>query len=230
MRTLVNGLAVRCLVACCCCLGTQSLAAQEQSGPVAERVEFYDVPLMCPAARNLGCGSRAKPVLLALERDTAVDEAWLDREGRTLAVVWKTGTTPAVRASTVATVAKTHDVAVTAVDADARAKLTEGFRSGAGWHRGADVDRLSEEEAGVIADRLWTRLVARAPSASAKRDVVRASLTDAIRQCLIVDSPTCEETFRATLLATVRPHLDDTESGALAEAVKAGFLPLAGES
>jgi hypothetical protein len=229
MRTLVNVLAVTCIVACCCCLGTQPLAAQQRSEAVAERVEFYDVPLMCPAARNLGCGSRAKPVLLALERDAAVDEAWLDREGRTLAVVWKGETTPAVREATIATASKTHKVAVTAVDADARGKLAEGFRSGAGWHRGADVDRLSEE-AGVIADRLWKRLVAKAPSASAKRDVVRARLTDAIRQCLLVDSPTCEETFRATLLAAVRPHLDDTESGALTEAVKAGFLPLAGEA
>src|SRR5439155_22815431 len=47
----------------------------------ADQVAFYEVPLACPAARGLGCGSAAKPVLSSLEKRKTIDEAWLDRAG-----------------------------------------------------------------------------------------------------------------------------------------------------
>src|ERR1700737_2137115 len=49
-------------------------------------VAFYEVPLACPAARGLGCGSAAKPVLQALEKKSSIQEAWLDHPGTTLAI------------------------------------------------------------------------------------------------------------------------------------------------
>src|SRR6266446_4810981 len=64
-------------------------------------VSFYEVPLACPAARGLGCGSAAKPVLQALEKKSSIQEAWLDHAGTTLAIVWKKGTKPATRVSEV---------------------------------------------------------------------------------------------------------------------------------
>ncbi len=229
MRTVPNVVLMTSVLACSC-LDTGPEAAQaDRQGATAERAEFYEVPLMCPAARGLGCGSRAKPVLLALEGDAAVDQAWLDRAGHTLAIVWKASTARAAREATIAAVSEAQKVSIAKVDAGDRGKLVESFRSGNGWHRGADVDRLSEEEAGVIAERLWSRLVAKAPSAAGKREIVKARLTDAIRECLLVSSPSCEDTFRATLVATVRPHLDDGEAHALTEAINAGFLPIAGE-
>jgi len=71
--------------------------------------------------------------------------------------------------------------------------------------------------------------VAKPPTAACKRDVVKLRLTAAIRQCLLTSTPSCEDAFRATLLATVRPHLDDREADALTDAIKAGFLPVDGE-
>src|SRR5713226_10474110 len=52
-------------------------------------VSFYEVPLACPAARGLGCGSAAKPVLQALEKKSSIQEAWLDHPGTALAIIWK---------------------------------------------------------------------------------------------------------------------------------------------
>jgi len=46
-----------------------------------EIVTFYDVPLVCGAAPAIGCGSRAKPLLMDLEQRTAIKEAWLNRAG-----------------------------------------------------------------------------------------------------------------------------------------------------
>src|SRR5688572_12608991 len=55
---------------------------------LAGRVAFYNVPLRCPAAPEIGCGSRAKPVLLELERVPGINEAWLNRAGTIAAIVF----------------------------------------------------------------------------------------------------------------------------------------------
>lgn len=51
-----------------------------------DRVSIYQVSLVCPAAPQIGYGTRAKPVLLALERETTVAEAWLNRAGTLMAI------------------------------------------------------------------------------------------------------------------------------------------------
>jgi hypothetical protein len=53
-----------------------------------EIVTFYDVHLVCGAAPAIGCGSRAKPLLMDLEQRTAIKEAWLNRAGTIVAIVW----------------------------------------------------------------------------------------------------------------------------------------------
>src|SRR5262249_38781459 len=55
----------------------------------AERVSFFEVPLECGAAERLGCGSAAKPLLKALEKDSRVHEAKINHSGTVLAVVWR---------------------------------------------------------------------------------------------------------------------------------------------
>src|SRR2546422_10692155 len=52
-------------------------------------VSIYQVPWRCPAALQIGCGSHAKPILLELEQNPGVSEAWLNRQGTAVAVVWK---------------------------------------------------------------------------------------------------------------------------------------------
>ncbi|HXL57683.1 MAG TPA: hypothetical protein VN958_15590, partial [Chitinophagaceae bacterium] len=54
-----------------------------------EIISFYEVPLVCSADPDIGCGSRSKPALLELEKNPSVKEAWLNREGTILAIVWK---------------------------------------------------------------------------------------------------------------------------------------------
>src|SRR5882672_7314968 len=71
-----------------------------------ERLTFYEVPLVCPAAPEIGCGSRSKPILLQLERENTVAEAWLNRPGTILAIVWKPETNRKERAATFEAVTK----------------------------------------------------------------------------------------------------------------------------
>jgi len=55
----------------------------------ADRISVFKVPLVCPAAPQIGCGSASKPILLDLEKEPGVLEAWLNRAGTRIAIVWK---------------------------------------------------------------------------------------------------------------------------------------------
>jgi hypothetical protein len=202
-------------------------------GRNGNNVAFYKVPLECRAAPGIGCGSLSKPVLLDLERKPAVGQAWLDRQGKTLAIVWKEGTAPDERAIAVVAIRNAHNLSAEELSGEARDTALASFRSGGGWHRGADVDRLSEEEAGIIADRLVRRVTAKAPTISPKVELLRPIMADIIRDCLVgspdPSSARCRETFQEDLIATMGDHLSGAETHALREAAKAGFRPLDGE-
>ena len=53
-----------------------------------EIITFYDIPLVCGAAPAIGCGSRAKPLLMDLEQQSTIRESWLSRAGTIVAIVW----------------------------------------------------------------------------------------------------------------------------------------------
>ncbi len=112
-----------------------------------EIITFYDVPLVCDAAPAIGCGSRAKPLLMDLEQRSAIKEAWLNRAGTIVAIVWS-GT---ARSGEVAiAVFERHEIQYRERRNDKQ--TTGSFRSEGRWLRGAEVDRLSLEEAQEIAE------------------------------------------------------------------------------
>src|SRR5258708_11841998 len=114
-----------------------------------ETVTFYDVPLVCGAAPSIGCGSRAKPLLLDLERQSAIKEVWLNRTGTMVAIVWHDE--PRMEEAG-KPVFKSHEVDYTERLADPQ--TVESFPIEGSWLRSADVDRLSLEEAQEIAETL----------------------------------------------------------------------------
>src|SRR5439155_179234 len=70
-------------------LPSLALASENKIPPAKDQINFYQAQLVCPAAPLIGCGSAAKPILLELERDPHVSEAWLNRPGTNIAVIWK---------------------------------------------------------------------------------------------------------------------------------------------
>ena len=110
-----------------------------------EIITFYDAALVCGAAPAIGCGSRAKPLLLDLEQQTAIEEAWLNRAGTIVAIVWSRP-------------ARTDEVAKPAFERheiqyrERRDGRQTSFRNEGSWFRSAEVDRLSLEEAREIAE------------------------------------------------------------------------------
>jgi hypothetical protein len=111
----------------------------------ANLVSFYEVPLACPAARGLGCGSAAKPVLLALEKKRSIQEAWLDHPGTTLAIVWRKDAKSDSRTAEIQSVADDRGIALHEITGERRDDTLKTFASRMGWYRGSEVDRLSGE-------------------------------------------------------------------------------------
>jgi copper chaperone CopZ len=123
-------------------------------GPSADRLSFFEVPLKCGAAEGLGCGSAAKPILNELDRNPKIAEARINHPGTVLAVVWKG---PNDRSdSAVESLFERHKLAAAALKGQARGNALKEFNP-AEWYGAADVDRLSEHEARVIAARLVNR-------------------------------------------------------------------------
>jgi hypothetical protein len=59
-----------------------------ESGIAKENITFYEAPLVCGAHAEIGCGSRAKPALMEMEKNPVIKEAWLNRQGTAFAIVW----------------------------------------------------------------------------------------------------------------------------------------------
>src|SRR5260221_12712887 len=107
-----------------------------------ELITFYDVPLVCGAAPAIGCGSRAKPLLMDLEQRTAIKEAWLNRAGTIVATVWSG---PARTEEVAKPVFERHEMPYTERGDDKQ--VTESFRSEGGRLCRAEEDWLNLEKA-----------------------------------------------------------------------------------
>lgn len=226
---LLNVILVAVALASPIIAGGQESAA---SGMAAtDRVTFYEVPLKCPAAPGLACGGRAKPVLFALERRPAVAEAWVNRSGTMLAVVWKTDSMVTGREAAISDIASLHELSFRELTEDERNGAGPGFASRIGWYRSSDTGKLSEDEAHIIAERLVRRLVVKAPTAASKTESLTPLVFDLIRADLLGGEGRSgnRAELRNRLLAAARIHLDATELTALDQALKPGFYPVGDE-
>jgi hypothetical protein len=115
----------------------------------SENITFYAVPLVCGAAPSIGCGSRSKPALLEFEKSPAVQEAWLNRSGKVIAIVWK----ERPQTETVAkSIFEDNGIQFSELTREQIIPYEKTFRENNLWYRGIDVDMLSHEEAITIAE------------------------------------------------------------------------------
>lgn len=128
-------------------------ASNDFSSFPASQTSFYKVPLVCEAAPHIGCGSKAKPILKDLEKQKSVAEAWLNREGTVLAVVWATDYTASINK-----VLTSYNIEPSEISGTEREELNRTFGTRNNWLRSSDVDKLSIEEAGVIATGIIEKL------------------------------------------------------------------------
>lgn len=118
----------------------------------AEIVSFYEAPLVCHAAPSIGCGSKAKFMLVDLEKHSdALTGAWLNKAGTVVAVKWDANTEESKKAEIINAVSTSHNIELTAVASPAAKDYANSFPKKSEWFRGKEVDQLSKEEAQIIA-------------------------------------------------------------------------------
>src|SRR6266404_2896825 len=199
-------------------------AAEDAAAASADRISVFKAPLVCPAARQIGCGSASKPILLDLEQQPGVLEAWLNRAGTRIAVVWKPESDASTRRKVVAELNQDRAIEL---DGKSRDEAVKDFLSGKGWYRGADVDRLSEEEADVIAARLVRRVQAKTALAKDKAEGLQHALADTYSQRLTNKISREQELSRFQDIG--REYLAKEQVAILQEAIASGVLPLPNE-
>ena len=128
-----------------------TLTSSKSDEIIAEQREmtFLEVDLVCGAASNMGCGSRSKPILVDLEEQPEISEAWLNRVGTVIAVVWETD--EEVDETLLKGLIKKHKKSGSILGQKKAQTQVQQFKS-ARWYRTTEVDELSIEEAGRIAE------------------------------------------------------------------------------
>ena len=196
-----------------------------------DRISLFTVPLQCEAAPEIGCGTRSKPILLQLEREPIIAEAWLNGTGTVLAVVWAGNSSHESRTKAVQAVVEKNGMTVTELVGEARDIELKSFALGDAWYHGADVDNLSKQEARTIATRLVRRVQAKVALSEEKAKALEAGWADVVTRCFI-GSPdnstgTGDKELNEQLLKVARENLDQSEIEVFREAIAKGLLPVA---
>ncbi len=228
MKQILTTLALGGLL--CCASASAEETKTALKNPAPNRVSVFQAPLQCPAAPQIGCGSRAKPMLLELERESSVSEAWLNRAGTKIAVVWK----PESKAKARRGVAmKLKEQEATEIKGKPREEAITEFFTGNGWYRGAEVDRLSEEEAGIIAARLVQRVEAKTALPKEKAEALQRALADALKKRFTDDKTKQDQDALLKsedgLQQVAGQYLDKDQIPILKEAIAGGLRPLPNE-
>lgn len=217
-----------------------SLAEEPQSSDKtinSSEVTFYQVPLVCGAAPQIGCGGRSKPILLSLEDNTQIQEAWLNREGTTIAVVWENNPDAAKRDEIASSTFKTYELRAEKINGKDHDALFKNFREGSGWYRGSEVNRLSEEEAATIADRLTRSIASKVSLPDKKMKILKSDIAQVFKNRFIEDKELAgiwkntekrgqyKQNLEEALLEVGKKHLDENGLRAMRDGFCTMYTP-----
>lgn len=198
--------------------------------PITSKMSFFHVPLVCEAAPHMGCGTRARPVLAGAEQALGVREAWLNREGTMLGIVWA----GACDSEALLRALALQGVAAVEVQGENYLQAYDAFATGNGWYRAGQMQELSNEEARVIAARLVRRLVQEIslPAAAAERLTrgLEHACARALAEASAVSASKRQEQIASALLNAARNLLETAQFAAFQAVVALGHRPLPGES
>lgn len=173
-----------------------------------DNISFYKVPFVCNAAPTIGCGSRSKPVLLDLEKSDIIKEAWLNKQGNVIAVVWNENSSLENRNRAATNTFTKHNVNASQLMMDDYAKNLESFSSKEGWFKGADVNVLSKEEAGIIADQLLVEIRAKTSLKRSDEDAYKKEIQDVFYDFFLhfesLDELADAEVYKTKLLEIIK--------------------------
>ena len=194
-----------------------------------ERVSFFEVPLECGAAEGLGCGSAAKPILTELTGSSEIADARINYAGTVLAVVWKEPA--AQKDGDVEALFDRNRSSAAVLRGDAREKALKQYRSDR-WYAAADVDRLSEQEARVIASRLVNRAKPALGAPPERLAALTEDLAAVFARGLKGNDEGCDtrDELEQELVRAASKHLNAEQLAELRKAGEKGIQALPGEA
>jgi len=153
-----------------------------------EIISFYEVPLVCGAAPDIGCGSRLKPLFIDTKKEGLIKESWSNREGTIIAIVWaETATKMEDREKLIQPIFKKNGIdAKVVLDDKMIADLMTNFRTEGKWYKEMDVDKLSLEEAGIIAEDLTRFAVDTGLINEQERVAIKKDIEDYFKKELVI--------------------------------------------
>lgn len=217
-----------------CGFGCTSNATQATA---KEIISFYDVPLVCPAAPKIGCGTKSKPILLEMEKKSSIKEAWLNREGTVIAIVWNENASSDLRTTTVDSIFKENKMDAKLIIGKDYEKMITSFEEKKKWYRGVEVDKLSLEEKDIIIQRLLDRINDKTPLSLEKTQSLKIEFATALKNRFTKTysseiNSNSEESIEKSkkeieneLLEIGKKYLNETEMNSLKEAITLGLRP-----
>lgn len=207
-----------------------SPAPSPATRPSADQLSFFEVPLECGASEGLGCGSAAKPILNELDANPGIADARINHPGTTLAVAWKK---PADRSDAmVEALFDKHYLAAATLRGEAREKALNAYQSEQ-WYGAADVDRLSEHEARVIAARIVHRTGNRLGLTRDRLAALTEDLAVVFARHLTLHDEECDsrrEAIEQELKTAASKYLNSQQLAELRKAGEQGITALPGEA
>lgn len=202
-----------------------------------EIISFYDVPLVCPAAPKIGCGTKSKPILLEMEKKSSIKEAWLNRAGTVLAIVWNENASSDLRTTTVDSIFKENKMDAKLIVGKDYEKMLASFEEKKKWYRGMEVDKLSLEEKDIIIERLLDRINDKTPLSQKKTQALKTEFATALKNRFTktysseINSNSEKATEKSKkeieneLIEIGKKYLNETEMNSLKEAIILGLRP-----
>ena len=211
-------------------LGTAwALAEDASTNATAGSISLFQVPLKCEAVPEIGCGSMSKPILLELEREPAIREAWLNGTGTVLAVVGANVSDHESTSKAVESVLAKNGVSFNELAGGAYATELKSFTAGTDWYRGADVDALSKIEARTIAQRIVRRVQTSVTLTPEKTAALEDGIANAFERRFFGSADgtgSKREQVIEDIKAVARVNLDEKGIAALRAAFDKGIKPL----
>ena len=183
--------------------------------------EFYAVNLVCPAAKEIGCGGRASTVIAVLKKNfSSPEKIWLNKSGTQIAIRWKDDTLPKNKSEIFNWLKTNCNVIAKSVGN----KLDSSTQS---WYDQESLKDLSAIEAEVITNRLVLRLLKQISLSTDVEKRLRTDLEPIILKRLLVKGLN-RETTRQQIMAKL-DYLGEKEKQALIVALNKGYRAIAGE-
>jgi hypothetical protein len=193
-------------------------------------ISFYDVPLVCGAAPEIGCGSRVKPLFIETEKESKIKESWINRPGTMIAIVWdSTFTNADEQEKIMKPFFEKLGIEATRIkdDKSQEQELIASLKGKDKWYKGMDVDQLSIEEAGVIANNMVEFAISKQLMTQQEADTLKPEIENYFKGELVkvrtnenLTSLDTREKWRKDLVAIAGKHIGTDRADKISLAYK----------